>query len=387
MPIWFVFGLSHKTAAIEVREKFCLRPSEEELLLNDLSHEPLVVEAMVLSTCNRTEIYAHMMVPCPEILREALCKIKNRTWQPDWEKYFYTYTGPEAVRHLFRVASDLDSLILGEKQILGQVRAAVDLSHRKQMMGKVFNILSNLAVRAGKKARNETAIADGGSSISWAAVTMAQNLLGTLLDKSVLIIGSGKMGKMAIHQMQGKKIRHLYVMNRTFARAVELAGEFGAKAVSFGELKEILVEADICICSADAPHYLIEKDLLERVMALRGGRKLVCIDISMSRNISPAAAAVNNVELITVDDLDQAIANNLNTRLGAVGAVEAMIDEKIKSFYKKLIGMQQPEGGRKVTGIHQKPTVETYETIGAVGNFKKISRARSPILRRIKSAR
>ncbi len=338
-----VIGLNHKTAPIEIREKFCLRPTDQELLLAELRNDPHFIEVIVLSTCNRTEIYAHMIASDPKLLFEALCRVKKQEAKQDWNRYFYAYTAQEAIRHFFGVACGLDSLILGEKQILGQVKAAAELSRRKQMMGKLFNILSNLAVRTGKKARNETSIANGGSSISWAAVTMAQDLLGTLQDKSVLLIGTGKMGKIAVSQLQGKGTRNLYVMNRTFEKAVELAQQFGGKAVSFGELKEILMAVDVCICSADAPHHIIEKNLIEDIMRRRQDRNLICIDISMPRNISPDVASLDKVALVTVDDLDKVLHDNLNKRGAAVGQVEGMIAKKVEAFYRKITKIQQME--------------------------------------------
>src|SRR3989338_3182138 len=190
-----VVCISHKKCPVETREKFFLRTVERELLLSHLKNESSVVEGLILSTCNRTEIYAHLLDDDPALLVKSLFKIKGLHFSDDLMKYFYVKKDKDAVRHLFSVSAGLDSLILGEKQILGQVKVAVELSRQEGMLGKQFNILTNLAIRLGKKARTETEIDAGGSSVSWAAMKMAEEVLGQLNDKAVFMLGAGKMGK------------------------------------------------------------------------------------------------------------------------------------------------------------------------------------------------
>ncbi len=329
-------GINHKTALIEIREKFHLSVIERELLLSDLKNDPAVLEAIVLSTCNRTEIYAHVIDDDTEVLLRALFKVKNAALTPEFKKHFYAYQGQEALRHFLRVATGADSLIFGEKQILGQIKEAVELSRRKGMMQKKFNILSNVVIRAGKKARTETQISYGGSSISWAAVAMAQNFLGSFQGKSVLIIGAGKMGYLSANYLKEKEIGHIYVMSRTLDHATALASSLGGTAVAFWELRDILEKVDVCICSANAPHYLVEKELTEQVMEARRQRQLLLIDISMPRNISPDIASLKNVSLLSIDDLDKALEDNINKRRAAIGEVEQIIERKIAEFYGKL---------------------------------------------------
>ena len=168
---------------------------------------------------------------------------------------FYTYSGKEALRHLLQVTSGLDSLVLGEKQILGQVKSAVERAQSKGMFTKTFNILSNIAIRTGKKAQNETDISFGGSSVSWAAVVMAEELLGSLNEKSFLIIGAGKMGEMAINQLHAKGASKIYLMNRTQENAEAVAKRYSGIPAAFPDIKEILTEVDVCVCSVGAPHY------------------------------------------------------------------------------------------------------------------------------------
>ncbi len=331
-----MIGVSHKIAPLEVREKFFLRPIERELLLSQFKNETGIVEAFILSTCNRTEIYAHLLEDAPMPLIQSLFKIKNLVYSQNLAKYLYVKKNRDAVRHLFSVSTGLDSLIVGEKQILGQVKTATELARKDGMLGKQFNILTNLAIRLGKKARTETQIDAGGSSISWAAMKMAENLLGQLKDKSVLIIGAGKMGKLAANHFQQKGIGQIYVINRSQEKAEDLAKQYGGVAVGFWQVKDVLAQADVCICSANCAHYIIEKDLVEQVMRTRQGRKLLFIDISIPRNIHPSVAAAKNVCLLTIDDLDKVLEENLSRRRQAIQEVEMIIAKKMDEFYEKL---------------------------------------------------
>ncbi|HRZ86559.1 MAG TPA: glutamyl-tRNA reductase [bacterium] len=331
-----VIGVSHKTAPIEVRERFYLKPLERELLLSTLRNSPAVYEALVLSTCNRTEIYACSSDGSGRELCDALYRVKGMPRAVRTETHFFTLCGQAAVRHLFEVACGLDSLVLGEKQVLGQLKESVDLSRRMGMLAKPFNILTQIAVRTGKKARSETQIDAGGSSVSWAAAVKAERELGTLEGRSILIIGAGKMGKIAIRHLQTRGAAQIYVTNRRLETAAALAAECGGAAVSFGEIGSILPRIDACICSACAPHYLIEKEIVEKTMKGRPDRQLVCVDISVPRNISPDTGSVPNVSLITIDGLDEVLTGTTETRRRSIDAVNAIIGEKIEVFYDTL---------------------------------------------------
>lgn len=331
-----VVGINHKTSAINIREKFYLQPTERELLLSELKNDPRVAEAFVLSTCNRTEIYANVLAPAPNILIDALFKLKKVPFDKNLYQHFYVFWDKEALVHLLRVTTGLDSLIIGEKQILGQMKEALEFSSQRAMLAKTFNILGNIVLETGKKVRRETKIDFGGSSISWAAVLMAQTILGSLQDKRVLILGSGKMGRLAVQQLANKGVKDIYIMNRTIEKAQELAKENEGIAVPFWELKEILPKVDVLICSANCVHYLIDKPLVERSMYIRKGQKLVCVDISVPRNIDPEVAGVKDVSLVTVDDLDKVVEDNVQKRLGSVDQVEHIISNKVVEFYRIL---------------------------------------------------
>ncbi|MBF0593632.1 MAG: glutamyl-tRNA reductase [Candidatus Omnitrophica bacterium] len=335
MPLVLV-GVNHKTCPLEVREKFFIQSTEKELLLAEFKNDPKVLAAIVLSTCNRTEIYADLLEPDPGIILERFLSVKGLSLSSGLDEYFYVRHEKEVVSHLFRVVNGLDSMILGEKQILGQVKCAVAGSQQKQMMNRTFNILTNLAIETGKKVRRDTLIDFGGSSISWAAVTEAQNILGTLEGKTVLVMGSGKMGFLAVQELKNKGVEKIYIMNRTHEKAVELAEQCGAEAVMFWQIKEILEASDVCICSTGAPHYLVDKALMQQVMASRPNRPFAAIDIAVPRNIDPHASVVPGVTLVSVDGLAQTVLDTKAKRLAAVEHAEKIIDIKIKEFYHKL---------------------------------------------------
>src|SRR3989338_1694345 len=329
-------GINHKTAAVDIRERFYLKTIERELLLTLLKNDPLIVEAFVLATCNRTEIYVGMLEDDSERVMSYLFRVKNLPLEDSLKNCFYVYSGLGAVRHLFSVAVGLDSLIIGEKQIFGQVKEAFELSTKNGMMGKTFNVLSNLVLQAGKKVRSETEIDFGGTSTSWAAVTMAQRILGTLKERSVLIIGAGKMGKLAGSHLKDKGLGQIYMMNRTPCKAVEVAVELNAEIANFWDMKETLSRVDVCICASGAPHYIIDKNLVSEAMAVRQDKSLVLIDISVPRNIDPKVKTVGNVTLFSIDDLDKVVTDNLDRRNQAVVEATRIIEDKIRQFYTKL---------------------------------------------------
>lgn len=331
-------GINHKTAPISIREKFYLNSTQQDLLLSDLKSNPAIVEAFVISTCNRTEVYVHVIDESfePEKIVQRICEIREIDYNSGLMGYFYTYTNQEAIRHLFHVSAGLDSLILGERQIFGQMKSAFEKAQKRGFFTKGFNLLSNQAIRVGKKAQNETQIGDGGSSVSWAAITKAEKYLGTLKDKKVLMIGAGKMSKLAVGQISNRGFEKLYVMNRTMEHAQALASVFNAEVASFCDIKETLSSVDLCICSSSAPHYILDRETVAKVMALREDRQLIFMDISMPRNLDPKIAELDNVVLYHIDDLETVVKENKLKRQAAVMAVEEIIDEKLADYYNRL---------------------------------------------------
>ncbi len=340
-----VIGINHKKAPVEIRERFSLSDTEQKLLLSELKNRPDVIEAFVLSTCNRVEVYANLLhqKQDPFFLIEIICQIKKIPFTADLHEYFYTYENKEATRHLLRVSSGLDSLILGEREILGQVKTAVLKAQELALFQQHFNILSNLAIRTGKKAQTETDISCGGSSVGWAAVVFAEKILGSLEDKNVLVIGAGKMSLLTLQQMANKGLKKLYLMNRTHEKAVPMAENYHAHLVSLYDLKDILTKVDACVCAVAAPHYIIEKELLTSVMAARNHRPLIIIDIAVPRNVDPTAAEVDGVILSTVDDLEAVITQTMAKRQAAIEAVEAIVAAKHADFYEKIQKIRNPD--------------------------------------------
>lgn len=331
-------GINHKTAPISIREKFYLNSLQQELLLSELKSDAAVTEAFVVSTCNRTEVYVSVIDSDYEIERVVMiiCQIREIAYNSGLMGYFYTYHDRQAVGHLLSVCAGLDSLVIGERQILGQMKESFAKGHRKGFFLRNFNVLSNIAIRTGKKAQSETDIGVGGSSVSWAAVTMAERDLGSLSDKSVLMVGAGQMSKLAVGQISNRGFNQLYLMNRTEEHARALAAEYKAQVVSFCDMREILSQVDLCVCSSSAPHYVIDRSTVEKAMAARGGRPLIFIDISMPRNIDPKIALIENTSLYHIDDLEPVVEESLQKRQAAVTQVEEIIAAKIDEFYQKI---------------------------------------------------
>jgi len=338
----FIVGLSHKTAPIEIREKFFLNPLQQDLLLSELKNHPLISEVFVLSTCNRIEVYlkrADSSIDSAFVIA-LISKIKKINFDFDCSSYVYSYEGQDALMHLLRVSSGLESLVLGEKQILGQVKHAVERAREYGTLSRYFNILTNIAIRTGKKAQHETAISRGGSSISWAAIEMAQKASGELQDKSVLVIGAGKMGEIALNHLHDLGVKKIFLMNRTGEKAETLASRYNGVAASFWNIKEILSEVDICFCAVGAPHYILDKEKIANIMEARQGRKLVLIDISMPRNIDPEVKNLAGVHLSAIDDLHEVVDNSMKLRESALEDVEGIIRQKILEFNEKILKLQ-----------------------------------------------
>ena len=282
-----------------------------------------------------------------------IAKTKKISFDFDVNPYIYTFENAQALEHLLRVACGLESLVLGERQILGQVKHSVERAREYGTLSRYFNILTNLAIRAGKKAQHETAIGLGGSSISWAAIEMAQKTLGDLQDKSVLVIGAGKMGEIALNHLHDLGVKKIFLMNRTGEKAASLATRYNGVSASFWNIKEILSEVDLCFCAVGAPHYILDREKIANIMQIRQGRKLVLIDISMPRNIDPEVKLVESVHLSAIDDLKGVVDDSMKKRASAVVDVEEIIRQKILEF------------DEKITKLENNPDSDFYEKVEA----------------------
>lgn len=341
------FGVNHKIAPIDIREQFYLNPIQQELLLAQLKTDPRIAEVFVLSTCNRVEVYLSVLdsTEVLDLMIHLISKIKKTTFHFDPKPFTYVLKHDAAITHLFRVSCGLESLVLGEKQILGQVKAAVEKARECGTLSTVFNIWTHLVIRAGKMAQHETDISFGGSSISWAAIELAQKEWGgSLQDKKVLIIGAGKMGEIALGQLKSRGVGDIYLMNRTGEKAEALAQEYGGVPVSFFDIKDVLTKVDVCFCCSGAPHYILTKDMMENVVQARNNKFLVMLDISMPRNIDPQVNQLPNVKVKAIDDLQEIVQSSLMKRERAIEDVEQIIRQKILEYKEKLSKIDRVNG-------------------------------------------
>ncbi|HET8943451.1 MAG TPA: glutamyl-tRNA reductase [Dehalococcoidia bacterium] len=325
-----VLGLSQKRATLALRESLSFPHCDLPGALDAMRRA--VPEAAILSTCHRVELYAAVEDP-----RKAEAAIK-RFWSADrgvpigdFEPHVYYLTGRKAVEHLFSVASGLDSAIIGEPQILGQVREALRLGQEHRTMGPVLSTLFQHAITCGKRARTQTAIARNAASISYAAVELARKAVGNLSRVHVLLIGAGKMGELAAKHLLDRGVAGISIVGRTEERARQLALKCG-NAGSLDELEDALLVSDIVISCTSAPHHVISLALMKRVMKVRGRRSILLVDIAVPRDIDPAVSSLSGVRLHNVDDLEFAVAANMKERHAEARKVTAIIEEEIADF-------------------------------------------------------
>ena len=330
-----VVGLNHKVADVDVREKLAFNGPKLEEGLIKFRDLPEVQEAIVLSTCNRVELYANVTDnrKASESIKTFLSEYHgiNRT---SLDKSLYLYDDREAVKHVFRVASSLDSMVVGEPQILGQLKAAFDLALSKKTTGILLNKLLKKAISVAKRIRTETRIAENAVSISFAAVELAKKIFTDLSNKVFMLLGAGEMAELAAKHLIGNGVNEVLVSNRTFERACDLAKEFNGRPVKFDDFIQEMVRADIIICSTGAPTYILTKNQMQKVMRERKQRQVFIIDISVPRNIDPEINDLDNVYLYNVDDLQNVVASNVSERQKEAEKAEMIIVEELETFLK-----------------------------------------------------
>jgi glutamyl-tRNA reductase len=332
-----VIGLNHKTAAVDIRERLAFngqRLDEGLLTLRGLAG---VDEAALLSTCNRVELY--IATPQPEetanTVKDFLAAFHNLE-RRDFEPSLYAHQGGAAIRHVFRVGASLDSMVVGEPQILGQLKDAFDFALSKKTTGLHLNRLMKKAISTAKRVRTETRIAENAVSISFAAVELAKKIFTDLSGKSFMLLGAGEMAELAARHLVTNGVTDVRVANRTYERGCELAQEFCGTAVRFEEYVDELVHTDILICSTGAPSFVLLKDQMQRVMKERRHRPVFLIDISVPRNIDPAVNDLDNVYLYNVDDLQQVVNSNMLERRKEADKAEEIVDEEVAKFLQWL---------------------------------------------------
>jgi glutamyl-tRNA reductase len=332
-------GLNYKTAPVEIRERLTFSESDLVDAIKKLNTKKSIFENIILSTCNRTEIYAVV-----DQLHTGRYYIKEflSEWfgldQAEFSPYFYVYEEDGAVDHLFRVTCGLQSMVLGETQILGQVRESFLLAQQESATGSIFNHLFKQAITVGKRGHSETDIGANAVSISYAAVELAKKIFGTLQSKHVLILGAGKMGELAAQNLHGNGVRKVTVINRTFEKAKDLANRFGGEAKTLEELQSSLVDADILISSTGANEIVISKEMMAKVEKMRKGKPLFMVDIAVPRDLDPKIAELENVFLYDIDDLEGIVEANLQERKKAAEKIMLMIEKEIVEF-KQWLGL------------------------------------------------
>lgn len=330
-----VVGLSHKSASVDIREKVAFSPNSIEKPLQELCALEGIVEGIIVSTCNRVEIYATTRDIAGGIARirrfiADFHHIPHDTLDP----HLYSHHGEAAIRHVFRVASSLDSMVVGEPQILGQIKTSYGYAAEYKASGVILNRFLHKAFSVAKRVRTETRIASSAVSVSFAAVELAKKIFGSLADKTVMLIGAGEMCELAARHFLNNGAKGVLVTNRTFERAQKLAEEFGGEAVPFEQLFEHLHRADIVLTSTGATQFIITPDDLDAVVRRRRMQPMFMIDIAVPRDIDPAVNELDAIYLYDMDDLQQVIAANLEGRKQEAEKAEAIIAEEINQFYK-----------------------------------------------------
>jgi glutamyl-tRNA reductase len=328
-----VVGLNHKTAPVEVREKLSFPEATVPEALGKLMSYEGIKESLILSTCNRVEIYASV-----QDSRQGVEQIKRfiagfHGLSPEvLEKSLYIHPDAGGARHVFRVASSLDSLVVGEPQILGQLKDAFDLALKAKTTSTVLNKLLKKAISVAKRVRTETRLAEGAVNISYAAVELAKKIFGTLEEKTVMLLGAGEMAELAARHLLNNGVKTIMVANRTFERAVELANEFKGSAVRFEDFPAEMVMADILICSTGASHYVVKHDVTSKVMKERRHKPIFMIDISVPRNIDPEVDRTDNVYLYNVDDLQGVVDTNVAGRQQEAERAEEIVTQEVETY-------------------------------------------------------
>ncbi len=333
-----VLGVNHKTAPVEIREKLSISDSklEEHLRILD-DHAPDILEKVILSTCNRMEIYARVsnVDSGAESLKRFLCNY-HEIDQQTLEESTYLLTLENAVEHLFKVAASLDSMIVGEPQILGQVKGAYRAARELEATGAVLNRMFEQSFTVAKRIRTETGIAENAVSVSYAAVELAKKIFGDLSNHTTLLIGAGEMIELAAQHLVSQGVETVLVSNRTYDKAVELATQFNGEAVKFDSLHEELKRCDIVISSTGAPHFVVRKELAEKVIAERYNRPMFFIDIAVPRDIEPSVNEIDNCYLYDIDDLKSVVEANLAEREREARSAEEIVRKEVTQFFAWL---------------------------------------------------
>lgn len=332
-----VIGVSHKTAPVAIRESLAFREEAIPPALGQLRQQIGVREAMILSTCNRVEITLTAEDSCePQALVDGFLASQKGIDARKLGSQLYRYEGRDAIHHLFRVASSLDSMVIGEPQILGQLKTAYGAAKDCGALTGWLDSVVSRAFGVAKRVRSETGIGQMAVSISYAAVELARKIFGSLNGRTVMIVGAGKMSELAARHLRRSGSAHVFVTNRTHERAVEMAKLFDGTPVEYTRFVSMLPEMDIVITSSGAPHYILGREDMQRVISARRNKPMFLIDIAVPRNIDPAVNGIDNVFLYDIDDLQEVVAANVRERQKEAERAEALVTEEVERMMARL---------------------------------------------------
>ena len=330
-------GINHRSAPVEVREKMTIDDSRLAAALSGLIRREGIAEGLILSTCNRVEVIANSALPGdPEpVIRSFLADYHHCSLAP-YDKHLYWRRQEGVIEHLFRVASSLDSMILGEPQILGQFKQAFAIAQQAGALKGELHEVANQALAVGRRVRRETALGSAAISVSYAAVELARKIFGGLEGKTIFILGAGKMSELAARHLTSSGAQSVFVSNRTYERAVELAQVFHGEAIRFECIFDDLHKADIVISSTGAPHFVIRREHAERMLAARKNRPIFFVDIAVPRDVDPAVGELDNVFLYNIDDLEQVVEANKKLRQREASQAEEIVQQETQKMLRRL---------------------------------------------------
>jgi glutamyl-tRNA reductase len=336
---FFLAGLNHKTAPVALRERLAFDAAALPRALHELRRRPGVAEGLILSTCNRVEVAvtAEDETDCEATVTDFL-KSSGRVERI--EPHLYRYEGRDAVHHLFRVAASLDSMVVGEPQILGQLKQAYAVAKAEGAVNGFLDTVLTRAFSVAKRVRSETEIGHSAVSVSYAAVELAREIFGSLEGKRVMLVGAGKMSELAARHLRRVGACQIYVTNRTRERAEQMARLFDGTLIDYSAFQAALPEADIVITSSAAPHYILRREDMKRVIEARRNRPVFLIDIAVPRNIEPSVNELDNVFLYDIDDLHSVVQRNLQNRQAEAEQAERIIDEEVERLMLRLEARQ-----------------------------------------------
>jgi glutamyl-tRNA reductase len=384
-------GLNHRTAPVEVRERVSFTTDQALRAAQELRARGILEETLVLSTCNRSEVYG---VP-PEASHECAAGLsfflsEFHSVRPDLlNGSLYHHYDREAVRHLFRVSAGLDSMLLGEAEILGQVREAYRFAHEHGATGPVLNRLFQGALEVGKRVRTETELGTRPMSVASAGVKLAERIFGKLNERSALVLGAGTISEQVVEQLRSRGIAHLFVMNRSRERAENLAQQFGGKIVGWGEWETALKGPDVVVASLSTEEPVLRREMLAHAMATRGNRALLLMDLGLPRNIEAAAAELYNVYVYNVDDLTDIVQQNRRARESEIPRAEAIVEEHLAKFLSwqasvELVGLVEELRSRlrSERGAFLSSRLETMNHLSA-GDIRRIETLMDDLLKKL----